>query len=449
MATCMHGADPKERVAACSGIIGSTDEHRTLIRALNARGNALCDIEDRCGQAVPDFAAIVKMAPTIAGYFDNYARALRAARRYDEAIAASERAVRLAPRLAFTYAGKAHTQEEAGRIDGALATVSLALEALPTDAGLWEHKGKLLGELKRFAEAYPAFERALVLQPDRSGIYIERAGAELAEGRYDAAIADLARYPADGEDADEVRGKLQVLKTLSYNKAKEAGEAKTITTQPVVTAAVVPQGETDHRRTPAPSGTSATPSTCNFYDWTPVARCLWEYHTENDPMPTGAPNSRHWNAKLATEGKIFATKHLSIPWDHPEWSALASNNSKEFKPPEPAKLQYHAQANLAVKSDIRGFSLGDSKEAVIARAKNELEAECLKSSDDYYVCNFLGPRGNSCGDSKYTFIFYFTVAAPIVLKVISYEFPTDHSRSQLIDEFQLPTVGDLLFPRRE
>ena len=130
-------------------------------------------------------------------------------------MAAFDKAIALAPTLAFAYFGKAVALEEEGRFSAALNVVGAAISLVPTEARPWELKGKLLSEAKNFTAAYAAFRQALVLDPGRASVFVQRADAEIAEGRSAEAIADLERYPTVGQAAAEVHGKFYALRSAS------------------------------------------------------------------------------------------------------------------------------------------------------------------------------------------------------------------------------------------
>lgn len=200
---CRRGATPEVRIDACTEVIHHSSSRATLIRAYNIRGFAYCEAK-KPDQAVADFTQVIAFDHSIAGYFDNRARALREAGRFDEAIRDSDRAIAMAPTYGFTYFGKAATLEKAGRAQESLQALASAEKLSPPNAGLYEFRGKLLGELGRFDEAYAAYDRSLALQPDRSSVFKTRAGTEEAQGRLREAIDDLNRFPSDKPDFAEV-----------------------------------------------------------------------------------------------------------------------------------------------------------------------------------------------------------------------------------------------------
>ena len=207
---CRHAPDRNDRVAACGQVIDTTRDRKTLLRAYNTRGLALCTLK-RCAEAVKDFEAVLRMDSSIAGYFDNYARSLRDAGRFDEALAAENRAIRMAPTYAFVYYGKAKIIEAQGNPSDALTVLNDAIRVEPNNAGLWEYRGKLLGLLARYPGAYAAFDRALSIDPKRAHVFITRADVESTQGNTDAALADLRRYPQGGDDYEEAQQKIAEL----------------------------------------------------------------------------------------------------------------------------------------------------------------------------------------------------------------------------------------------
>ena len=346
---CLRAVDPDQRVEACTAILGKTKDRRSIMRAFNGRGNALCATADRCREAVPDFASAVKLAPDVAGYRDNLARALRAALRYQEALQESDRAIALAPKLAFLYVGKARALAATQRGDEAVHAIETAMAVAPQDAGLLEYDGKLLGDLRRYPESYAAFDRALQLQPTRAGVYVRRADVALLEGRPENAIRDLERYPADGTEADGVLTRLAALRASQARRV--AGSSTPVLNKPVdVVVDTRPPSAHDLPGSMDRSGFSGVPmteaaksatlsqvpmaplassNTCNLYAWTPLQRCIEDYHNENDPLSSSVPNPRRWNDELAAQGKALAEQHPEITWDNSAWTKLASETAKE------------------------------------------------------------------------------------------------------------------------
>ncbi len=225
MESCRHSDDLSEKVAGCTAVIKASRDRRALLRAYNTRGLALCDL-GRGAEAVDDFSRVIQIEPSIPGYFDNRARALRDAGRYSEALADSDRAIRMAPdyiregrpsstqerkkaqEFAFLFMGKAETLEAIPRLQEALSEIDKASLFDPSGVYILQGRAKVLGMLGRYEEAYAAYDRALALEPDAWGVYEERADTELAQGRPDAALLDLERYPPTGDDAPKVKERI-------------------------------------------------------------------------------------------------------------------------------------------------------------------------------------------------------------------------------------------------
>ena len=61
---------------------------------------------------------------------------------------------------------RANILHRLNRDDEALSSLSTAISLQPAHAGFHHNRGNLLFELKRFAEAFEAFDKAFALEPD-------------------------------------------------------------------------------------------------------------------------------------------------------------------------------------------------------------------------------------------------------------------------------------------
>ena len=261
---CKHERDPTLKLQACSGVIASSRDRNHVFWAHNGRGLALCGM-DRCAEAVDDFSTAIRLDSSIAGLFDNRARAFRSAGRFEEAIADSDRAIKMAPTLAFTYFGKAVSLEKAGRYNAALTTIDLARAIDSGNVGVWTLRGKILGELDRYDEAYVAYNQAVTLNPDDENIFKARSETEHAQGHLEAAINDLRRYHASGQDAAEVAAIMSQMVTElnEQTRAREAAgtnQASMTATAPAATPVPVlstPPNSLSNAENSDPAGCSA------------------------------------------------------------------------------------------------------------------------------------------------------------------------------------------------
>ncbi len=170
-------------------------------------------------------------------YHTNLGLALRNLRRFEEALAACDKALRLKPdyREAHVNRGLAllslqrreeavaafgaalalngdfvtalkyrgDTLSELGRFEQAIADFDRLLALTPGDVSTLNNRGLALIELKRADEALASFDRALALAPDFAEIINSRGTALRAMARSDEALACFARAAAIKPDYAE------------------------------------------------------------------------------------------------------------------------------------------------------------------------------------------------------------------------------------------------------
>src|SRR5690606_38379769 len=100
----------------------------------------------------------------------DYANALAAANRFDEAIAAARRAIDLAPRQPEAYNALGQVYCAAERYDEALAVTLQAVELNPMLHASIGNMGKIYLEMECYDEAIQWFERANLLKPNDADI---------------------------------------------------------------------------------------------------------------------------------------------------------------------------------------------------------------------------------------------------------------------------------------
>ncbi len=119
--------------------------------------------------------------------------ALHERRRYDEALAAYERAIALKPDFVEALNNRGNILSELVRLDEALASYDRALALRPDFAESLDNRGVALYDLRRFDEALASHERVLALNPDNPEALNNRANALHALKRHDEALAGYKR----------------------------------------------------------------------------------------------------------------------------------------------------------------------------------------------------------------------------------------------------------------
>ena len=150
--------------------------------------------------------------------------ALRNLNRYEEALAAYERASRLDPTFVEAYGCKGIVLLKLKRYEEALATFEQAISLNPNDADIYFGKSIILRNLNRYEEALAAHEQAIRLDPDNATYYNEK-GIDLRKlKRYEEALATHEQaIRLDPDNADYYSEKGNDLEKLQRrNEAMQA-----------------------------------------------------------------------------------------------------------------------------------------------------------------------------------------------------------------------------------
>ncbi len=194
------------------GAARATDAERIAERAGGARrnGGATAALA-MCEAALAGAPNDVSSAPL----WREKAAALDALKRYDDALAAMERALTLAPDDARNWVWKANVLLDSGQIDAAMTTLERAFSLDENLAMAWNAKGKILAALECHDEALAAFERAQSIDPD-DWIVVANVGNTLTElGRYDEAVGAFESVIAlDPDDPEAWYNKAAILNDL-------------------------------------------------------------------------------------------------------------------------------------------------------------------------------------------------------------------------------------------
>ena len=205
---CHKAKTALERIEKCSIVIIHSRQSTQLERAYLRRGNALMEL-NRFAAAVEDFTALIRINPTVAGYYDNRLYALISLGQLREALDDANRAIRLASTTAFVYRSRGNVYDAMGRYQPAIADYTTALSINPRDAGLLIDRGKILAKAGRDRDAIGDFTHALDLDHTAIVAFRERGLTNKRLGDFNAALADLTVYarlePQDSEVARAIK----------------------------------------------------------------------------------------------------------------------------------------------------------------------------------------------------------------------------------------------------
>jgi tetratricopeptide (TPR) repeat protein len=116
---------------------------------------------------------------------------LRKTKKYDEAIAAYDRAIQIKPDYYEAWSAKADLLYQLERYEEAIAVYEQVVHLKPNDVHSWYCRGLILGELQRYDEAIAAYERAIQIQPDFPYSWYNKACCYAWQGNIPLAIESL------------------------------------------------------------------------------------------------------------------------------------------------------------------------------------------------------------------------------------------------------------------
>ena len=206
------------RAGNAAGALALAEKHAAPTDAgapfLAVAGLAALELGDG-PRALAHLEPLARMRPGDTDIREDYARALLAAGREDDALALS--AGSPVPGLARI---EAWICQQRGHLREAVAAYALVLTAEPQDAASWNNLGNIHASFGRFDAAIAAFEHAITHMPDEPGMYLNLADvlrrADIGHARLkvarDAAViapdnravqTELAMALAHNEELDE------------------------------------------------------------------------------------------------------------------------------------------------------------------------------------------------------------------------------------------------------
>jgi tetratricopeptide (TPR) repeat protein len=199
---CLKANSASEKIELCSLVIRHSRQARQLERAYLRRGHAYAEA-GRFADAVRDFTALIRINPTVAGYYDNRQYVLRSMGRLREALDDANTTIRLAPSSSFGYRSRGIVNDALGRYDSAIADYSTGISIAPRDVGLLIDRGKTLAKAGHDRQAIADFLHAIDIDDKPITAFRERGLVYKNLGDFRAALADLtwfARFrPTDQE----------------------------------------------------------------------------------------------------------------------------------------------------------------------------------------------------------------------------------------------------------
>lgn len=173
----------------------------------------------------------------------NLGNAFRNLKRFDEALAAYERAIALKPHLADAHNSHGNALKDLKRFEAALASYQKAIALNPDYADAHSNCGTALHELKRFDEAIVHYQHAISLKPDFTEAYNNYGNTLKDLKRYDEALECYDRAIAlNPVFAEAHANRASALHDLRRIEEALAGYEKAIRLKPTYEEAYVNRG---------------------------------------------------------------------------------------------------------------------------------------------------------------------------------------------------------------
>ncbi|MCA6104221.1 tetratricopeptide repeat protein [Bradyrhizobium australafricanum] len=137
----------------------------------------------------------IRLNGNVADAHSNLGNALRALRRFDEALASFDVAIALKQNLAPALYNRGITLAELGRHEEALASFDRVTALVPDHADAHRNRGAALRKLQRLDEALASLDRAIALKPNDAGAHNDCGNVLNDLKRFDDALASYDRAP--------------------------------------------------------------------------------------------------------------------------------------------------------------------------------------------------------------------------------------------------------------
>ena len=158
---------------------------------------------------------------------------LRSCKRFDEALAAFDRAIALKSDYAEAHNGRGIVLASVGRFDQALVSLESAIAVKPSYAEAYNNRGIVLQDLKRLDEALASFDKAIALKPDNAQTHNNRGTALQDLNRAHEAIASFdAAIALKPDYAEATFNRATALHALQRFAEAIAGFEKAISLKP-------------------------------------------------------------------------------------------------------------------------------------------------------------------------------------------------------------------------
>ncbi|MEG4342558.1 tetratricopeptide repeat protein [Microcoleus sp. A003_D6] len=187
------------------------------------RGNTLYNLS-RFEEALAAYERAINLRPDYAEVWQEKAKTLYALKKYRESQSAYDRAIELKPEYLEAWTGRGYALENLQQSQEAIASFENALKIQPDYPAAWEGRGDVLLDSQRYEEAIASYEKAVEFQPNLYRAWYNRGQASQKLKQYDSAVESYQKAVEIKFDNSEAWYNLGNV-FLELNKNQEAVEA--------------------------------------------------------------------------------------------------------------------------------------------------------------------------------------------------------------------------------
>lgn len=217
-------------------------------------------------------------------------RALRLMERYEEALAACDRALEIFPRYGWAWRGKGLVLERMGRLEEALHAYEQAVQIKPNEVWNWYNQADVMQSMNRYIEAIPLLQKALEIDPEHPNSWAKLGQVYRLMGKQqDAVYAYEKAIDFEPEYAWAHNGRGLALKALnryadallSFKRATQY-EPNEVWHWYNLTEMLVELGQYNDALSPATQATRTDPS--HAFSWAKLGQVLRHLNQNADAL---------------------------------------------------------------------------------------------------------------------------------------------------------------------
>ncbi|MEG3930060.1 MULTISPECIES: tetratricopeptide repeat protein [unclassified Microcoleus] len=187
------------------------------------RGNTLYNLS-RFEEALAAYERAITLRPDYAEVWQEKAKTLYELKKYQESQSAYDKAIELKPEYLEAWTGRGYALDKLQQSQEAIASFDNALKIQPDYAAAWEGRGDVLLDSQRYEEAITSYEKAVKFQPNLYRAWYNRGQAHQKLKQYDRAVESYQKAVEIKFDNYEAWYNLGNV-FLELNKNQEAFEA--------------------------------------------------------------------------------------------------------------------------------------------------------------------------------------------------------------------------------